>query len=43
MEIAPGLHRLGADSMVNSYLLEEGGEVTIIDAGLPRHVEQAPH
>ena len=35
MEIAPGLRRLGADSIVNSYLLEEGGEVTIIDAGLP--------
>ncbi|HEU0243608.1 MAG TPA: MBL fold metallo-hydrolase [Candidatus Limnocylindrales bacterium] len=35
MEIAPGIRRVGPDSIVNSYLLEEGGEVTIIDAGAP--------
>ena len=35
MQIAPGLHRVGPDSIVNSYLLEEAGEVTIVDAGLP--------
>src|SRR5512133_2132598 len=35
MEIAPGIRRVGADSIVNSYLLAEGGEVTIIDAGAP--------
>ena len=34
MEIAPGIRRLGADSIVNSYLVEEGGEVTVIDAGV---------
>jgi glyoxylase-like metal-dependent hydrolase (beta-lactamase superfamily II) len=34
MRIAVGLHRFG-DGMINSYLLEEGSEVTIIDAGLP--------
>jgi glyoxylase-like metal-dependent hydrolase (beta-lactamase superfamily II) len=35
MRIAPRIHRVGPDSIVNSYLLEEGGEVTIIDAGAP--------
>jgi glyoxylase-like metal-dependent hydrolase (beta-lactamase superfamily II) len=35
MEVAPGIRRVGSDSIVNSYLLEEAGEVTIIDAGAP--------
>ncbi|HEX6945170.1 MAG TPA: MBL fold metallo-hydrolase [Casimicrobiaceae bacterium] len=35
MEIAPGIRRVGPDSIVNSYLLEEAGEITIIDAGVP--------
>jgi glyoxylase-like metal-dependent hydrolase (beta-lactamase superfamily II) len=34
MEIAPGIHRIGTDSAVNAYLLEEAGEVTIIDAAM---------
>jgi len=34
MEIAPGIHRLGT-GMVNVYLLEELGGITIVDAGLP--------
>ena len=34
MQIAPSLHRLGS-SLVNSYLVEDGGAVTIVDAGLP--------
>jgi glyoxylase-like metal-dependent hydrolase (beta-lactamase superfamily II) len=34
MQLAPSLHRLGS-SLVNSYLVEDGGLVTIIDAGLP--------
>jgi glyoxylase-like metal-dependent hydrolase (beta-lactamase superfamily II) len=33
VKIAPGIQRIG-DGMVNVYLLEESGEVTIIDAGL---------
>jgi hypothetical protein len=32
MKIAPSIHRLGDRSIVNSYLVEESGEVTIIDA-----------
>lgn len=34
MKIAPHLHRIGSD-MVASYLIEDGGRVTIVDAGLP--------
>jgi glyoxylase-like metal-dependent hydrolase (beta-lactamase superfamily II) len=37
MKIADGLHRLGSDprGTVNSYVVVDGGEVTVIDAGLP--------
>lgn len=34
MRITDGVHRLG-HGVVNVYLLEEAGEVTIIDAGMP--------
>jgi glyoxylase-like metal-dependent hydrolase (beta-lactamase superfamily II) len=34
MKITTGIHRLGA-GLVNAYLVEENGEVTIIDAGMP--------
>ena len=34
MNIAPAFHRLGS-SLVNSYLVDDGGQVTIVDAGLP--------
>ena len=36
MRLAPSLHRVGSD-LVNCYLVEEAGEVTVIDAGLPGH------
>lgn len=39
MLIAPGLHRLGSD-IVSSYLIIDGGDVTIVDAGLPGHWKQ---
>lgn len=42
MKIAPGIHRLGP-GLVNSYLLEEGGEVTIIDAGAPGYWNDLPN
>jgi glyoxylase-like metal-dependent hydrolase (beta-lactamase superfamily II) len=35
VRIAEGIHRIGTDSTVNSYLVEEGSEVTIIDAAMP--------
>lgn len=34
--VAEGIHRIGSRSTVNAYLLEEGGEVTVVDAALPR-------
>jgi glyoxylase-like metal-dependent hydrolase (beta-lactamase superfamily II) len=34
MQLAPSLHRLGS-GVVNSYLIEDAGQVTIIDAGMP--------
>ena len=34
MQLAPGLHRLG-NGLVNSYLVEDSGGITIIDAGMP--------
>jgi hypothetical protein len=39
MRIAPGIHRIGDQSIVNAYLLEDAGEVTIIDAGVPQRRE----
>jgi glyoxylase-like metal-dependent hydrolase (beta-lactamase superfamily II) len=33
MQLAPSLHRLG-DGLVNSYLVEDGGGITIVDAGM---------
>jgi glyoxylase-like metal-dependent hydrolase (beta-lactamase superfamily II) len=34
MEIAPRIRRVGGNSMVNAYLVEDGSEITIVDAGL---------
>ena len=34
MEIAKSIHRVGEDSTIDSYLVEEAGEVTIVDAGI---------
>lgn len=33
MKLAPSLHRVGSD-LVNTYLVEEGGRLTLIDAGI---------
>jgi glyoxylase-like metal-dependent hydrolase (beta-lactamase superfamily II) len=41
MEIAKGIHRIGT-GLVNVYLIEEGGEVTIIDAGVPGYWGDLP-
>jgi glyoxylase-like metal-dependent hydrolase (beta-lactamase superfamily II) len=41
MKLAPSLHRLGS-SLVNSYLVEESGLVTIVDAGLPGYWGDLP-
>jgi glyoxylase-like metal-dependent hydrolase (beta-lactamase superfamily II) len=41
MQLSNSLHRLGS-SLVNSYLVEEGGLITIIDAGLPGYWRDLP-
>lgn len=42
MKIAPGIHRVG-NGLVNSYILEESGELTIVDAGAPSYWNDLPH
>jgi glyoxylase-like metal-dependent hydrolase (beta-lactamase superfamily II) len=37
MQLTPSLHRLGSSSLVNSYLDEDAGAITVIDAGLRGH------
>ena len=39
--ITGGIYRLG-DSIVNSYLLDEGGAITIVDAGVPGYWKRMP-
>jgi glyoxylase-like metal-dependent hydrolase (beta-lactamase superfamily II) len=41
MKLAPGIHRIG-EGLVNSYLLEESGEVTIVDCGAPAYWNDLP-
>ena len=41
MQLAPSLHRLG-NGLINTYLLEEAGQVTIIDAGVPGYWGDLP-
>jgi glyoxylase-like metal-dependent hydrolase (beta-lactamase superfamily II) len=42
MEIAPGVRRIGSDSQINAYLIEEGGRVTIVDAGISGFYKELP-
>ncbi len=41
MEIAPGIRRLG-NGLINAYLVDSGGEVTIVDAGAPSYFGDLP-
>lgn len=41
MEIAPGIRRIGP-GVANSYLLEESGEITIVDTGMPGYWKILP-
>lgn len=41
-KIATGIHRIGEDSRINAYLLEEGGEVTLVDAAMPGYYGDLP-
>jgi glyoxylase-like metal-dependent hydrolase (beta-lactamase superfamily II) len=38
-EVAPGIYRLGSD-MINWYLVDDGGRVTVVDAGVPGYWPQ---
>jgi glyoxylase-like metal-dependent hydrolase (beta-lactamase superfamily II) len=42
MRIAPGIHRIG-DGLVNSYLVEESCEISIVDAGAPGYWNDLPN
>ena len=42
MRVGAGIHRIGGNAMINSYLLEEAGEVTIVDAGLSGYWRDLP-
>ena len=42
MRIAPSIHRIGDNPMVNAYLVEDAGEVTVIDAGMPGYYDDIP-
>lgn len=41
-EVAPRIHRLG-EEIVGSYLVEDAGEVTIVDAGAPAYWNTLPN
>lgn len=41
MQPAPGVHRLG-ERLVNWFVIEEGGRLTIVDAGNPKQYGQLP-
>lgn len=41
MEVAPRIHRVGAE-LISSYLVEDGGEVVIVDAGAPADWAKLP-
>jgi glyoxylase-like metal-dependent hydrolase (beta-lactamase superfamily II) len=43
VEIVPRVHRVGDRSIINAYLLEEGGEITIVDAGVPGFYRDLPN
>lgn len=42
MRVGDGIHRIGAAGIINAYLIEEAGAVTIVDAGLPGYWRDLP-
>ncbi len=42
MKVADRIHRIGDDPQVNAYLVEDAGEVTIIDAAMPGFYDDIP-
>jgi glyoxylase-like metal-dependent hydrolase (beta-lactamase superfamily II) len=41
LKLALGIHRIG-EGLINSYLLEESGEITVVDAGAPGYWSDLP-
>jgi glyoxylase-like metal-dependent hydrolase (beta-lactamase superfamily II) len=41
VEVAPRIHRVG-EEIVNAYIVEDGGEVTIVDGGAPAYWALVP-
>src|SRR2546423_14073466 len=39
VEVADGVHRLGT-SLVNWYVVDDGGRLTVVDCGLPAYWDQ---
>jgi glyoxylase-like metal-dependent hydrolase (beta-lactamase superfamily II) len=39
LKIAANIHRIGTDSTVNAYLIDDGGAVTVIDAAMPGYYD----
>jgi glyoxylase-like metal-dependent hydrolase (beta-lactamase superfamily II) len=42
VQIAPSIHRIGSNSIINAYLVADGGEVTIVDAGISGYHSAIP-
>ena len=42
MEVAPGIHRVGTETVVNAYLVVEAGEVTVVDAAISGLYRELP-
>jgi glyoxylase-like metal-dependent hydrolase (beta-lactamase superfamily II) len=42
VQVGQGIHRIGDNAIINAYLFEESGEVTIVDAGLPGYWNDLP-
>jgi glyoxylase-like metal-dependent hydrolase (beta-lactamase superfamily II) len=41
LKLAPGIHRIG-EGLINCYLVEESGEITVVDAGAPGYWSNLP-
>lgn len=41
MQVTAGIHRLG-EGLVNSYLVDDGGAITVVDAGAPAYWHDLP-
>jgi glyoxylase-like metal-dependent hydrolase (beta-lactamase superfamily II) len=42
VQIAPSIHRIGSNSIINAYVVADGGDVTIVDAGISGYYSDIP-